>query len=344
MLKEGPYKYQQFMENLDLLNVRGHALKTFLRVVKVFLKRNPKMPIPTLRRNMERVLHLYSLSVPKPKYPIEIDHMYAEWVFDNKCAYDKVILYLHGGGYALGSCNTHRSIVTRIVQKSQVKALLVEYALAPESPFPSGLHDAILAYEWLIAQGYKPKDIVIMGDSAGGGLALSSFLEIKMRGLPIPGGIACLSPWTDLHCNRGSFEINQATDMIVLHPVATRLANSYLGDQGYELSHPQISPIFRDYADCPPILIQASSSEVLYDDSKDLANLLQEQGLPVTFQVWKDMPHVWQIFSDIIPQGQEAIENISYFVKHTLGLEIYDEEVGILSKGSHSFQTEYSNF
>ncbi|MFK7827239.1 MAG: alpha/beta hydrolase [Oligoflexales bacterium] len=344
MLKEGPYKYRQVMRNLDVLNVRGHALKTLLKVVKVFMNRNPKMPIPALRRNMERVLHLYSLSVPKPKYPIKIEHMYAEWVLDKQCTYDKAILYFHGGGYALGSCNTHRSLVNRIVQKSKVKALLVEYALAPESPFPSGLNDALLAYEWLIAQGYQAKDIILMGDSAGGGLALSSFHGVKARGLPTPGGCVCLSPWTDLNCNRKSFEANQKTDMIVNHSIASRLANNYVGDQGYDFSHPQISPIFGDFANCPPILIQASSSEVLYDDSKDLVKLLKDQELQVTFQVWKDMPHVWQIFSDIIPEGREAIENIAQFVRHTLGLEIFEQKSENLVKESRSFQTEFSNF
>ena len=342
MLKEGPQKYRKVMKKFDVLNVRSQALKTVLRVVKVFMNRNPKMPIPALRKNMERVLHLYSLSVPKPKYPIKIEHMYAEWVLAKQCAYDKVILYLHGGGYALGSCNTHRSLVNRIVDKSQVKALLIEYALAPESPFPAGLKDSLLAYEWLIAQGYQAKDIILMGDSAGGGLALSSYLEIKARKLPAPGGLVCLSPWTDLNCNRGSFAANKNTDMIVHHAVASRLAGNYVGE--YDFSHPQISPIYGDFNGCPPILIQASSSEVLFDDSKDLANLLKDQGLPVTFQVWKDMPHVWQIFSDIIPQGREAISNISYFVRHTLGLEVYEQKSENHAKESRSFQTEFSHF
>lgn len=325
MEKDSLYKYRHEVKPLSLENMRVNGLKALLRLVKVFMKRNPQMPIPILRKNMDRVLHLYNLSDMRPKYPIQIEHMYAEWVVNKKCPYDKVILYLHGGGYALGSCNTHRSLVNRIAESTAVKALLIEYALAPEAPFPAGLHDALLGYEWLIAQGYQAKDIILMGDSAGGGLALSTFLTLKERNMPLPGGIVCLSPWTDLSCTRHSFKTNGKKDMIVQHAVATRLASDYVGDDGFDFFHPQISPIFGNYEGCPPILIQASTAEVLYNDSKDLATLLKNQELPVSLQAWDDMPHVWQIFSDILPQGRQAIESIAHFVRQNLGLELKNE-------------------
>ena len=208
-----------------------------------------------MRSSMEKMLSIYSLPKSYNKKPVRIDHIYGEW-FEPKGEFHrkKVILYLHGGGYALGSCNTHRGLVSHIANMSKITCLLIEYGLAPEKPFPQGLNDAIRSYKWLLSKGYEPNDIVLMGDSAGGGLALSTFLAIKERKLPIPNSIVCFSPWTNLNCDSESFMTNKHFDRVISQPMAKKMAKHYIGSTGRSLSDPLVSPLFGDYTDAPNIL------------------------------------------------------------------------------------------
>jgi len=243
---------------------------------------------------------------------LEIDHIPAEWLIPQKADHDKVILYLHGGGYAVGSKQTHRSLASQIANKAGYCALLIEYRLAPEDPFPAAMDDALRAYEWLLETGHQPEDIVIMGDSAGGGLALSTQLAIKERGLPLPVCSVLIAPWVDLTISQDSvYKYIDRSPMLFLREMKA-WARNYAGE--YPLDHPNVSPLYGDLAGLPPTLIQVSDTEVLIDEGTLLAEKAEKAGVDVTFQEFHGLIHVWQIYWRYLPQARIAIRKIVEFI------------------------------
>ncbi|WHY79774.1 alpha/beta hydrolase [Neobacillus sp. WH10] len=249
--------------------------------------------------------------------PLEIEGLYAEWISSGSGSTleDRVILYLHGGGYALCSANTHRPLAARIGKASGVKVLFPEYRLAPEHPFPAAIEDAVNVYRWLLRQGYAPSNIIFAGDSAGGGLSLATALVLRDQNEPLPAGIVCLSPWVDLTSSGESYRKNNGVDPY-LHPKAVReAARIYAGHE--PLDHPLISPIFADLTGLPPLFIQAGNHEILQSDAEILAEQARNAGVAVTIKVWNGMWHVWQISGDVLPEARKAIKEIGQFVKKT---------------------------
>jgi epsilon-lactone hydrolase len=245
--------------------------------------------------------------------PVDANGVKAEWITANNAASDRVILYLHGGGYVMGSVDTHRELVARISKAAQARALALDYRLAPENPFPAAVDDSITAYRWLLAQGYKPGRIVIAGDSAGGGLAVSTLLALRDIGSPAPAGAVCMSPWVDFEAEGASMTSRAERDMLVSREAILNLAKLYLGEQG-SLREPLAAPINAVLNDLPPLFIQVGDAETLLDDSTRLADHAEEAGVDVTLQIWEEMPHVWQLAAPVLPEGQEAIEKIGAFV------------------------------
>src|SRR5215510_2918465 len=248
--------------------------------------------------------------------PVDAGGVPAEWIVAPGAADDRFLLYLHGGGYVMGSINTHREMVSRISRAAGVRALALDYRLAPESPFPAAVDDATAAYRWLLAQGAKPARTVIAGDSAGGGLTLATLVAIRDAKLPVPAAGVCLSPWADMEGVGASMTSKVKEDPIVQKEMLLGMAKLYLG--GADPKTPLAAPLHADLRGLPPLLIQVGSSETLLDDSTRVAERAKAAGVKVDLEVWSEMIHVWQLFAPILPEGQEAIEKIGKFIReHT---------------------------
>lgn len=222
-----------------------------------------------------------------------------------------IILYLHGGAFALGSVNSHRELISRVVKETNCKALAVNYPLAPENPFPAALEDAIKAYEWLLKSGYLPSQICIAGDSAGGGLAISTLLALQEKGIPLPAGAFCFSPWFDLTLSGNSIIENMKVDPILCGEVLKKYVDYYIGD--HQPTEPLISPLFADLNGLPPLLIHSGRDEILLDDSVRFYEKAKNAGVDITLTIWDDMFHVFQLFS-FLPATKESIKQVSAFV------------------------------
>jgi len=246
--------------------------------------------------------------------PVNANGVKAEWITAKNAAPDRVIMYLHGGGYVMGSIDTHRELVARLSKAAQARGLAIDYRLAPENPFPAAVDDSITVYRWLLAQGYKPERIVIAGDSAGGGLAVSTLLALRDLGASLPAAAVCISPWVDFVAEGDSMTSRAAQDPLVSREMILNLAKMYMGEKG-SLREPLAAPINAYLNDLPPLFIQVGNSETLLDDATRLADKAKEAGVDATLQIWDEMPHVWHLAAPSLPEGQEAIEKIGEFVR-----------------------------
>jgi acetyl esterase/lipase len=243
----------------------------------------------------------------------------AEWISTPEIDQERVILYLHGGAYFLPYVNSHRDIAARLGRIAQMRALLVDYRLAPEDPYPAALQDATAAYQWLLTEGYQPIDIAICGDSSGGGLALAVLLRLRDMDITFPAAVVCICPWTDLNGSGASMVSNANVDFIN-HPVHMKTnARYYAGD--HDLNNPYISPLFADLTSIPPLLIQAASRDVLLDDATQLAERARSVGVDVTLQVWPGMMHIFQLGAGFVPEARKAVENIAGFLRQHVGID-----------------------
>jgi epsilon-lactone hydrolase len=224
------------------------------------------------------------------------------------------VLYLHGGAYAIGSPSCYRHLTWRIAAAARACVLAVDYRLAPEHPFPAALHDAVAAYRWLLAEGAAPRQVVVMGDSAGGGLTLAVLLKLRDDGLPLPGAAVALSPWTDLAATGASLARNAKADPMLLADLVPSLARQYLA--GADPRHPYASPLYGDPAGLPPTLFHVGSDEILHDDAVRMADKMRAAGCRVELEVWPRMPHVWHLFAPVLPEAHRAIRRIGAFVRH----------------------------
>ncbi len=262
------------------------------------------------RAGMERISERVPADVICEK--VDAGGVKAEWIAAPSAATDRVILYLHGGGYVVGSINTHRAMVSRIARASNGRALSIDYRLAPEHPFPAAVEDATASYKWLLAQGYKPGKIVIAGDSAGGGLTIAALLAIRDAGLPMPAGAVPISPWTDLEGTGESVRTRAARDVMVTQDNLQSSAKQYYGTN--DPKDPLVSPVHANYRGLPPMLIQVGDAEILLDDATRVAKSAKAAGVEVDLEVWDEMPYVWHVFAKYLPEGQQAIDKIGKFV------------------------------
>jgi acetyl esterase/lipase len=224
-----------------------------------------------------------------------------------------MILYFHGGVYVIGSAATSVPLVSDLARRAQARALTVDYRLAPEHPYPAAVDDARAAYEGLLAQGVDAGQIALAGESAGGGLAVATLLALRDAGTPLPSSAFLMSPYADLTLSGETILENQATDL-VLTPEGLRLrVPDYVG--GADASNPQISPVFGDLSGLPPLLIQASSHEILLSDALRLARKAAIDEVPVTLEVTPGVPHVFQGFAAVLDEGNAALDRASTFLK-----------------------------
>ena len=241
----------------------------------------------------------------------------AEWLRPPNAVAGRVVLYLHGGGYVIGSPRSHRHLAAAIATAGAANALLLDYRLAPEHPFPAAVDDALAAYRWLLDQGIAPGHVVIGGDSAGGGLTVATLLALRDAALPLPAAGVCISPWVDLTCSGGSYHTKAEADPIVTRASVGEMATAYLG--ATDPRAPLASPLFADLRGLPPLLIHVGSDEVLLDDAVQLAARAQQAKVEATLEVWDRMIHVWHWFLPMLDEAQSAVDSIGRFIRARVG-------------------------
>jgi monoterpene epsilon-lactone hydrolase len=290
---------------------RSQAL---LAVMKALRPLTGQMAIQANRQAQDNLVLLLHPSKKATFEEFDIDGVLSLWCTPKQSAASrKVILYCHGGAYVAGSIQYARILASKICELSGLPVLAFEYRLAPEHPYPAQLDDALTVWSYLLQKGYAPQDIILVGESAGGNLALAMCHQLHMLGSSFPCGLLCLSPWTDLTGSGSSYTAVQEDDATLngefLHQAAAMYAD------GEKLTDPLLSPLFGDFRGFPPTLIQAGTHEILMDDSTRLHHNLQAAGVDSTLELYDGMCHVFQLYP--FPEAKAAIRSIQRFL-HTL--------------------------
>jgi monoterpene epsilon-lactone hydrolase len=272
-----------------------------------------------LRAGMESMVGALALIEGTAVETVDVDGVPSEWVRPAVVvAPDACVLYLHGGGYVIGSCNTHRALASHLAARAGMPVLVIDYRLGPEHPYPAAVDDALTAYGWLLARGFEPDRIVVAGDSAGGGLTLATLLAMRDRGLPLPALGVPVSPWTDLTLSGDSMTSMADRDPMVKRSGLQRMADWYVGSA--DATDPLVSPLFGDPAGLPTLLIHVGEVEILRDDAVRFAARAAQAGVDVTLEVWPEMIHVWHVFGPGVPESEAGVARIAEFIAERLGL------------------------
>lgn len=235
------------------------------------------------------------------------------WVDAPAVPSDRVILYLHGGGFILGWNGFYYRLLFTLSRVSSARTLGIEYRLAPEHPFPAAVEDCVAAYRWLLEQGFAPERIVIAGDSAGGNLTLATLLALRQQGEPLPAAAVCISPATDFTASGASRKTRAALDPILSLPFTESVRRYYAGDA--DLRDPLLSPLFGDLHGLPPILIHVGDHEILLSDAEMFTERARAAGVDMTLHIWPHMWHVFHLFTTALPEARLAFTEIGAFVR-----------------------------
>jgi epsilon-lactone hydrolase len=237
----------------------------------------------------------------------------AEWTQAPGTDKNRAVLYVHGGGYVIGSLDSHRHLASEIARDIGGRTLALHYRLAPEHPFPAPIEDTLAGYRYLLAQGLKPQNIAIAGDSAGGGLVVAALVAIRDANLPQPSCGWCISPWVDMEGIGGTMTSLAGTDPMVQKEPLLDMARMYLG--GANPRSPLAAPLYANLRGIAPLLIQVGAAETLLDDATRLASVAGAADVPVTLEVWPEMIHVWHLFHPRLSAGRRAVGTGARFVR-----------------------------
>jgi len=291
----------------DILNTIVEMMRAQRSVIP------PEIDPVTMRANMESMTGLLPLPPDVTAASTTVNDVPAEWVSTPEADAERVILYLHGGAYVVGSVNTHRDLAGRLSRASGARVLNVDYRLAPEHPHPAAVDDATAAYRWLLDAGHEPAELAVAGDSAGGGLTIATLVALRDAQAPMPAAGVCLSPWVDLEGTGESMETRAHLDPMVQREHLVRMAKLYLAE--HHPRTPLAAPLYADLSGLPPLLIQVGTAETLLDDATRIAERARKAGVDVTLEIWDDMIHVFQAFAALLPEGQQAVDRIGAFVR-----------------------------
>jgi phosphinothricin tripeptide acetyl hydrolase len=284
--------------------VRGHLAK---------LPPSATLTLADRRRQYDRAERVFPTPADVKVETVTVGGVRAERLTPRTARDGAGILYMHGGGYCIGSPRSHRHLAAAIATAAETTVVLPDYRLAPEHPFPAALDDAVAAYRAMLAEGTAPGRVAIAGDSAGGGLTVATLVALRDAGLPLPAAGVCLSPWVDLACRGASYETRAKADPIVERAGVEEMAAAYLGER--DRATPLASPLYADLAGLPPLLVQVGSDEVLLDDAIGLADRARTAGVPATLEVWDGMIHVWPWFLTMLDEAESAVAAVAAFVR-----------------------------
>lgn len=294
----------------------SEQFETLMRMLREQPLSDAEPTFEELRQRMDQMTGILPLAEDMQLEAIQVAGVPCEWTSVPGVRDDQVLLYLHGGGYAIGSVSTHRGLVTNLSRAGGLRCLSVDYRLAPEHPHPAAVDDATAAYRFLLEQGHAPERLAIAGDSAGGGLTAATLLALRDAGDPLPGAAVLISPWTDMEATGDSMHTNAEVDPMVERDGLERMAQAYLA--GQDPRAPLASPLHARLDGLPPLLIQVGTAETLLDDSTRFAERAKSAGVEVTLEEWEDMIHVFQAFSPMLPEADRAIERIGGWLRERL--------------------------
>jgi epsilon-lactone hydrolase len=269
------------------------------------------------RKDMDARALEYKIAPDVTVEPVTAKGVRAEWTSTPNDDRDAALMWLHGGGYVIGSLISHRHLVSEAGRAAKIWALALDYRLAPEHPFPAALEDAVSGYRYLLSRGIRPSRIAIAGDSAGGGLVVAAMLAIRDAGLEQPACGWCISPWVDMEAIGESMSSKAEADPMVQRAGLLEMAGYYLG--GADPRSPLAAPIYADLTRLAPLLIQVGAAETLFDDAVRLAKAAGAADVRVDLQIWPEMVHVWHMFHPELKAGLRAIEAGGSYVRGMLG-------------------------
>lgn len=274
------------------------------------------------RESIDKASHRIKLPKNISSQKISLNGINAEWIIPQNPLKDKVLLYIHGGGFISGSCLTHRMHVAKFASGCRLRSLVFDYRLAPEHPFPAALEDCITAYKWLLNQGYESNNIIVGGESAGATLTLSLLLALKVSNTILPRAAFSISPVTDLRCIAESFKYNANNDVAPLGSW-TVWTKQYISD--CDPTNPLLSPQFGNYENIPPLYICVGTHEIHFDDCVNVAKIAKQFGVDVTLRKWDKMIHAFPLLSPLFPEAKNALLEICEFIKHNTSCDIRKE-------------------
>ena len=294
--------------------------RVIARLTALLASWDSSTPVPQMRRDKDA---LYAHDrVPADVTEVSANGVKACWFEAGNAGQPaarmgRLVLYLHGGGYHIGSTRSHYGLIARLSAAARCRVLALDYRLAPEHRFPAPLEDCLAAYDWLRDQGYEPANIAFAGDSAGGGLALSTMLALRDRGQPLPVAAAVISPWTELEACGESYVTRAADDPVLTPDAIKALALGYMGGQD-DLRNPMAAPLHGELSGLPPLMIQAGERDILLDDSLRFAAKAEAAGVAVSLDLWPGMIHDFQLFGADLPQAREAIQRLGAYLEEKL--------------------------
>ncbi len=292
------------------------AYNAAVAALKQQMRQSADGPPPDLATTRAGFEQGYS-SMPVPEgvgfESVDAGGVAAEWVTPPEVEGSRTIVYLHGGGYVVGSLNTHRHVVSRLALGAKARVLNVDYRLAPEHPYPAALDDALAAWQWHLANGGEAARTAISGDSAGGGLAIALCMKLRDEDMALPACAAPISPWTDLTFSGDS--MTERADRDPMLAGADSLAGMVMAYAAHEdAANPYISPVFGAFDNLPPMMIQVGTEEVLYDDSTRVVKAIENASGAVEFRPWPDMMHVWHLLAGVAPEAEDGIAELAAYI------------------------------
>jgi epsilon-lactone hydrolase len=298
---------------------QSEELKSLYRDWIAAMQADPDMPLDELRRRFEHWGDITGEPGGVDYIETDAGGVPSMWATPKGCAESRVLLCAHGGGYVVGSMYTHRKAYGHVAKAVGCRALIVNYGRAPENIHPGPVDDMVKTYKWLLDQGIQSGHIAFIGDSAGGGLAVTTILRARERGLPLPAATMPLSPWLDMDAGGETFETNRERDLLVSRDVIATMAGTFLGENGNR-NDPLANPLHAELRGLPPMYIQTGADETLLSDSHDLADLARRSGVQVTLEVVPEMQHVFQFLAGAAPEADAAIARLAKWVRPHLGL------------------------
>ena len=283
------------------------------------LQANPEMPLDEMRLMLEQWGNITGEPRGVDYIETAAGEVPALWAAPKNCAEDRVLLCAHGGGYVAASMYTHRKTYGHVAKAIGCRALIVDYRRAPENVHPGPVNDMAQSYKWLLDRGIRPGHVALIGDSAGGALAVTTILRARQQDLPLPAATMPLSPWLDMEATGATFETNAQKDLIASRDMIQAMAGMFLGEGGNRRD-PLANPLYADLAGLPPMYIQTGADEALLDDSRKLAELARKSGVDVTLEVVPEMQHVFQFLAGTAPEADAAIRRLADWVRPKLGL------------------------
>lgn len=300
-------------KEIDSISLRAKIVKKIINMVSSGFILGPAIKKGTIRRRLvEPPWHCPSgYSIAK----IQMKHFNMELLSPEKINSRFVVLQLHGGGYIGKMRNVYRNFAKEYCDmRGGIKTLSIDYRVAPKNPYPAALNDAVTAYKWLLATGYEGKDIVIAGDSAGGGLSLALCQYLRDHKMPIAAGLVLMSPWTDLTASGPSYDDNYTLDPLFGNTKESMIySGEYLG--GHSAKEPYISPLFGDFSKLPPMLFQVGGIEMLLSDSVLAEKKAREAGCKTNITIYEEMFHVFQMGLDKLEESKQAWEEVKKFIE-----------------------------